>query len=159
MNTFVRFPEDLRPEGAPVYGFNECRTRASPEQLWAWLIRATRWPEWYPYAKRVVIETPSHGKLQQGTRFTWTTSGVRVVTTVEEFVPYERLSWRGRGVGALGYHGFVLLPDGSGTRIVTEEVQRGLLPWLGRALIRKGLLRYHQVWIEQLAKRAEHGSP
>lgn len=89
---------------------NELETEVAPERIWRWLVHARRWPEFYADASHVRVPTP---ELAPGTRFTWRTLGVSVTTVVEEFVPNERLAWRGTGLlGAKGYHAWVFEPRG-----------------------------------------------
>jgi hypothetical protein len=153
----VRFPDAARPERSPVYAYNEIDVNAPPERVWAWLVRATRWPEWYANARDVHVE--GGAELVPGRRFDWITFGVRVHTVVEEHVPGERLSWSGRGLGASAYHGWVIVPRAGGCRVITEETQRGLVASVGRRWLRRGLRRWHQRWLEGLAARAEAGAP
>jgi hypothetical protein len=156
----VVFPEGKRPDESPIYTHNEFTIDAPPEQIWAWLIRAQRWPEWYGNAKDIDIEGGSQD-LALGTMFHWTTSGVRVHTRIDEFVPNRRLSWSGLPVlGATAYHGWVITPrEGGGCVVVTEETQQGILPSVGRLYFRPRLVQWHQRWLEGLAKMAARGNP
>ena len=95
-----------------------------------------------------------HGGGEQlglGTRFHWTTFGIRAHTVITEYVPNERLSWSGKGLGATAYHGWVIQACEGGCIVVTEETQQGFAVGLGRALLRRGLLKWHQRWLEGLA--------
>jgi len=156
----VVFPEGKRPHESPIYTHNELEVDAPPEQVWAWLVRAQRWPEWYGNAKDIDIEGGSPD-LALGTMFHWTTFGVRVHTRIEELVPNRRLSWSGKGLlGATAYHGWVILPrEGGGCIVITEETQQGIVPSAGRFFLRSGLLEWHQKWLVGLAKMAANGSP
>jgi hypothetical protein len=86
--------------------------------------------------------------------FTWTTFGIRVRTRVEVFEAGRALAWRGDQRIGHGMHTWSLEPIGSRCRVVTEEVQRGFLPSLGRWYIRAGLRKWHQRWLEGLRDRA-----
>jgi hypothetical protein len=154
----VSFPEWALPERSPVYAFNELVLEAPPERVWPWLIRAVRWPEWYGNARNVHIEG-DRNDLVMGVRFDWTTFGIRAHTKIEELVPERRLSWSGRGVGATAYHGWVIAPQGTGSRVITEETQQGLVASAGRWFLRRGLLTWHQRWIEGLGTMAASGLP
>ena len=146
----VRFPDNAKPERSPVYAFNEIDLDVSPERLWPWLLRAVRWPEWYANARDVEIDGGGED-LALGSRFSWTTFGVRVHTIIEEFVPNERLAWSGKGLGSAAYHGWVIArrPDG-GSHVITEETQRGFVASAGRWMLRGGLHKWHQRWLEGL---------
>ena len=94
------------------------------------------------------------GPLALGTTFHWNTFGVRVHTVVEEFEPPHRLAWSGKAFGTSAYHGWVLEADGEGTRIVTEETQRGVVASVARLYLRRALHKHHQRWLEGLARVA-----
>lgn len=158
-STVTHWPPDCLPERSPIYTWNELTLSISPELAWSWLIRAPLWPNWYSNSKRVVLENAAGPDLAVGTWFSWTTFGVRVRTVVEEFVPYERLAWRGKGLGAAGYHAWYLEPRPQGCHVITEETQHGLIPSLGRWVLRPGLLHYHQKWLEGLERMGQTGFP
>jgi hypothetical protein len=156
--TAIRWPADFRPDIAPVHSHNVLEIDAPAAVVWAWLVRAQRWPEWYRNCRSLRMEDGS-AELTLGTHFIWTTLGVRVDTTVEEFEPPLRLAWRGHTVGGRGYHAWLLEPRGEGCRVTTDECQRGLLPWLARALLRRALIRAHDAWLADLARIARTGPP
>jgi len=153
----ILWPPDLDPAVASFHVRNELQTELAPERIWPWLVRAERWPELYAGASHV--RTPS-ATLAMGTRFTWRTLGVSVTTVVEELVPNERLAWRGTGIlGTRAYHVWVLERRGTGAYLVTEETQRGFIPSLFRARLKRTLLDQHQRWLEGLVWAAALGSP
>lgn len=145
----VGFPEGKRGEQSPVFTRNELFVSVSPDHVWQRLTDAKDWPRWYANAKNVEID--GGDRLAPGRTFHWTTFGVRVHTTVEEFVPNHRLSWSGKGLGSSAYHGWVIEEREGGSFVVTEETQQGLIPGLCRHFLRRGLLRWHQVWLEGIA--------
>jgi hypothetical protein len=157
--TVTRWPADMRPEDVPVWGYNAIDTASDPRHVWAWLIRAARWPEWYPHCRHLVFDTTVGPDLAPGVRFSWNTLGVRVHTVVEEWRPYERLAWRGAVPGGVGYHAWVIEPRAGGCRIITEETQRGVVPSMGRWYIRRALRNAHDIWLARLADRARNGPP
>ncbi len=157
--TTVRWPDDARPEGAALHAVNVLEAEVTPEAVWPWLVRAARWSEWYANCRNLRFEGGSGPDLHLGDHFTWRTFGVPVATVVTELVPFERLAWRGRGLGATGYHAWVIERAGTGVRLITEETQRGLVPRLGHPLLRRGLHRWHQRWLEGLARVARLGPP
>jgi hypothetical protein len=156
-NAGVTFPEGYRPDQSPVFARNELFVPAPAERVWAWLLRAERWPEFYGNAKNVEIEGGSDLKL--GTLFHWTTFGFRAHTTITELVPNERLSWRGKGLGASAYHGWVIRPCEGGCYVITEETQQGFIVRILRATLRNGLEKWHQLWLEGLSRVALRGLP
>lgn len=154
----VIFPEGQRPDESPVFTRNELTIAAPPERIWAWLVRAGRWPEWYANARNVQIDGGAND-LALGTMFHWTTFGVRVHTVIREFVPNQRLAWSGKGLGSSAYHGWVITPCDGGCVVVTEETQGGVIPSVCRRFLRSGLLKWHQRWLEGLAEMASNGTP
>ena len=154
----VYWPPDLRPENSPVYSYNELEIGvAEAELIWSWLIRAESWSSWYPNCKDLRILKDEGPNLEAGSEFDWTTFGVRVKTRVDKFIPYEALSWRGSGLGAEGYHIWIIEPLKYSYKVITEEVQRGFVPYVGRYPIKKLLLKYHQIWLEGLARMVRSG--
>lgn len=155
----LNWPADLRPEDVPVYTYNEILIPADAERIWAWLIRAASWPSWYANCRNLEFLTGSGPDLAPGALFAWTTFGVRVKTAVQEFLPLQRLAWRGTAPGGEAYHGWLILPQSGGCRVITEETQKGMVPSIGRFFLRRGLLREHQKWLEGLSRMSRGGPP
>ncbi len=155
----LSWPAGLHPDETPVYTLNALDIPAPAEHVWAWLIRAARWPEWYGNCGNVRFLSGAAPDLAAGTEWGWTTFGVPVRTTVTEFEPPARLAWLGGALGAQGYHGWLIERTGAGCRVVTEETQRGFVPSIARWYLRRGLLREHQNWLEGLSRMARSGSP
>jgi len=151
MNPTAEWPAGFEPRTAPVYARNEIRTGLTAEQLWPALVTATRWPQWYPHARRVSI-TGGGEALTASSRFSWTTLRVRVRTQVTEFEPARRLAWTGSGPGGSGYHRWIFTPATDGCLVVTEEVQIGLLPRLAAGRLHRTLQANHQRWLEELVE-------
>jgi hypothetical protein len=151
---WTRWPDDLRPEGAPVYARNELAIAAPAEAVWAHLVAAESWPSFYANAKDVTIAGDAGPDLALGTVFRWKTFGVRVETRVEVCEPCTALAWRGDQRIGRGFHTWLLAPTPTGCVVVTEEVQRGIVPSAARWYLRRGLRRWHQKWLEGLAQRA-----
>ena len=154
------WPPGHAPEGAAVFAHNELRMSVPPERVWAWLVRADRWNEYYGNAHWVrIVNGPGPG-LAPGTTFKWVTFNAPITSTVIEFEPYTRIGWDFRGLlGARGYHRWLLEPSGDGCRVVTEETQRGWAIRLVAPLMRSQLLKQHQRWLEALERVAAAGEP
>lgn len=130
-----------------------------PEVAWAWLVRAVRWPEWYPNSANVRLVDASGPDLQAGTVFRWKTFGASLTSEVVEFVPGERLAWNARGVGIWAYHAWLFQEVEGGCRVLTEETQHGWLCRLGNLLFPNRMFKFHQIWLEQLRRKAQEGLP
>ena len=81
-----------------------------------------------------------------------------VTSRVLVFDPPREVMWDARGV-LTAYHGWTIDGDGAGSRVVTEETQRGLLPRVTWWYLRPMLERGHQGWVESLKRMAERGDP
>ncbi len=154
----ICWPERYDPSRAPVHVANEVETPAPPEAVWAWLVRASLWPSWYPNASNVVLAGGA-AELALGVSFMWRTFGVAIRSTVVEFGPCERIAWNAFGLGVDAYHAWLLTPIPSGTRILTEETQYGWAARAGAALFPKRMWNGHRLWLERLAERARAGPP
>jgi uncharacterized protein YndB with AHSA1/START domain len=155
----IKWPERFHPSRAPIHVVNELLIPAPPERVWAWLIRAPLWPTWYPNSHDVRLSDRPQTSLRLGTMFTWRTFGVRVKSTVQEFVPNERLAWNARSLGVDAHHAWLLLPRSSGTHVITEETQYGALARLQKLFLPRRMKRGHQLWLEKLSAQAQSGMP
>ena len=155
----IKWPERYHPSRAPIHVVNELTIPAPCEQVWAWLIRAPLWPSWYSNASDIRLIDRPHSELRLGTLFTWRTFGVKLKSTVQEFVPCERLAWNGRGLGVDAYHAWLLLPRASGTHVITEETQYGALARLQSIFTPGRMKRGHQIWLEKLSANVQSGPP
>lgn len=153
----IDWPECYRPENTAVHVRNEILIDAPPGLVWAWLIEATRWPEWYPNARDVRLPD-GRTRLYPGAVFDWRTFGFPVHSTVREFVPEERIGWDGHGIGLDVYHAWLLVPRDRGTWVLTEENQNGFGARLQSLFAPHRMSKWHQVWLERLRERAESGT-
>lgn len=138
---------------------NETRVDAAPERVWAWLVRASSWPQWYPNAKHVRVTGGDGRTLTMGTEFRWRTFGVAIRSTVIEFEAPQRIAWTAFGLGVDACHAWLIEPVAGGTRILTEETQHGWAARLNTLFMPDRMGHYHQVWIENLGRQAALGSP
>ncbi len=154
MSEAIHWPERYSPANSPVHCINELEISAPPQAIWAQLIRAAEWPDWYANSAKVRIEGGARD-LSSGARFTWRTFGVDLTTEVLEFVPGERIAWLAKASGVAAYHAWLITPTAAGCRVLTEETQHGLIARVGRLIFPSRMERWHQVWLEGLAMRAK----
>jgi uncharacterized protein YndB with AHSA1/START domain len=154
----IHWPEKYSPDRTKVHVRNQLEMRVPSEVVWAWLIRAGLWPTWYRNSKRVVIEG-GEPDLRPGSKFRWTTFGVRLDSKVEEFVPGERLAWSARATGIDAYHAWLIENRPSGCYVLTEETQNGWLARLSNVLRPRNMSMQHQNWLEGLQRKAAEGLP
>ena len=150
----ILWPDGFAPEACLLHARNELSIAASAERVWDVLVRAAEWPSWYANCRRLRFEDGSGPDLEADTRFTWTTFGARVASTVVEFEPPFRLAWSASALGSRGHHAWLLIPTRDGCRVVTEETQKGWGIRIIRVPLRRGLLRQHQIWLEGLSSLA-----
>ena len=76
--------------------------------------------------------------------------GATITVTVRVCEPPYALDWEGGAAGVHAYHAWLLEPNDEGTRVRTEETERGPLSWLFRWFIGNALHRAHEDWLESL---------
>jgi hypothetical protein len=154
----IKWPGEYSQKNVDVHVSNSLKMSVSADVVWAWLIRASLWPEWYSNSSNVIIED---GKLELGlgTKFRWKTFGLNMESKVEEFVPCERLAWTARGSGINAYHAWLIEKRGSGCDVLTEENQKGILARLNKMFMPNNMQKYHQLWLEGLYAKAKSGMP
>jgi hypothetical protein len=155
----ILWPSGYDPEKSPIHVHNEIAISAPPDILWAWIIRAQLWPTWYSNSANIRFLNGKPPDLALGTKFRWKTFGVTIVSTVLEFVPYERLAWDAHGNGLDAYHAWLIQKTENGGQVVMEETQRGWLNRLAKALRPKQVEQQHQIWLEHLSEKAKSGLP
>lgn len=155
----VQWPPHYTPGNCPVHVRNELAMDVAPETVWAWLVCARRWPEWYKNASDVQYLEGGSDDLAKGTRFRWKTFGVTIESTVLELVPGQRIGWDAHGLGVDAYHAWVLRRTALGCHLLTEETQHGWLARLGNLLMPNRMHRFHQLWLESLRDKAGKGPP
>jgi uncharacterized protein YndB with AHSA1/START domain len=156
----TRWPERYLPAKSAVFVRNDIEIAAPPEHVWAWLLRAQLWPEWYANSADIHFLSHTGPDRRDRSRFRWRTFGVRITSKVLEFDPCARLAWDAHGIGVSAYHTWTLTrkPDGA-THVLTEETQNGWLARLSKRLMPTRLHDRHQEWLEGLAAKAESGPP
>ncbi len=138
---------------------NEHEVAAPPEVVWKWLCRADLWPTWFARSRDVRFEGGPAPELGPGSRIVWQMLGATIRVTVTLCEPPRLLDWEGGANGVHAYHAWRLDPVAGGTRVRTEETERGPLPWLLRWYLRGALHGAHQDWLASLAGVARNGPP
>lgn len=157
--TAVRFPDQALPEASAFLARNEIQIEAPPERVWAWLVRPDLWPSYYSNARFVRHLGGPWPEVELGSRWRWLTFGALITSELVEAEPHRRLAWSARGLGAHGHHGWVLEPQDGGTHVITEETQRGWGIALVKPALRPLMVRYHQRWLDGLARVAASPPP
>jgi uncharacterized protein YndB with AHSA1/START domain len=156
----IRWPERHRPEDSSFLAVNEIQIAAPVERVWAWLTRPDLWPSYYGNARLVRHREGPWPEVGLGTRFRWLTFGVIVQSEIVEYEPeLGRVAWSARELGASGHHGWLLDERDGGTLVRTEETQRGPAMAVIKPVMKPLMLRFHQRWLEGLARVAAEGPP
>ena len=155
----IRWPSGHEPDGAALHAVNHLDVDASAERVWAWLQRPELWPRFYSNARLVRHLDGPWPEVALGSRFRWLTFGTFVTSEIVEHEPPRRLAWTARELGGRGYHAWVIEHCEGGCAVHTEETQRGWGIRLARPLLQRGMVRFHQRWLEGLARAAEEGAP
>jgi uncharacterized protein YndB with AHSA1/START domain len=134
---------------------NEIEIKAPPGVVWDILIHAEDWPAWYAGATKVSVKNSAAGRLAPDSVLGWNTMGLQFESRIREFVPPVRLSWESRKAAITGYHAWLIIPTPDGCKVITEESQHGFLAVMQKIFIPQKLRRLHDVWLEELKKKAE----
>lgn len=114
---------------------------APPHRVWNLLRHIERWHQWN-LAVRVLKAQPMINPM----RFCWKASGIRFHSEIVAERPTRTLQWKSVGRGIVARRSWMLLPEGSGTRVITHAEAEGLAlcirPEATQRLLR---LRTHQL--------------
>lgn len=155
----VNWPQQYDPRISAIYALNDIDIKAPPTTVWQLLVDAQNWSSYFPPEDQVRILS-GESELQLGTHYSRVTVGYPMSLVVTECVRNERLAWAttvdGDATGSTAYHGWVITPTADGCHLLTEETQQGdfFLDAIGRQHP-GALYRYHQDWVERLARAAE----
>ena len=150
----IAWPDRYAPERVAARVSNEITIAAPPAVVWAWLIGAAAWPDWYPNSRQVRIDGGKTA-LSAGVSFGWRTFGVSVRSTVREFVVGERIAWDGRGMLLDVYHAWLIEKRPGGCWVLTEENQNGVAARLQAVLMPQRMYHGHALWLARLKAQAE----
>ncbi|MEO7194077.1 MAG: SRPBCC domain-containing protein [Pseudonocardiaceae bacterium] len=163
VSKFDQWPRDEQPRGAPVFTHNERIIPASPERVWNLLVDAQGWSEFYANAWFVELADPQQRDLRSGSVFRWVTFGMPMTSLVDPCKRPLLIGWRWHSRwwsrGAHGYHIWLLESHEQGTRVVTEETNRGVVPSLLYPVIQPLLWLAHNYWLRQLARQVRVREP
>lgn len=154
MDDGIRWPAGYAPADCPVYVVNHIDIAASPSVVWAHLVRAADWPDWYANSSNVHLSDGGRD-LSANATFRWRTFGVGLDTVVQEWVENERIAWLATSFGVRAYHAWLIVPSGGGCRVITEETQHGFVARTGAVLFPSRMHDWHQKWLEGLKARSE----
>ncbi|PTL77224.1 SRPBCC domain-containing protein [Vitiosangium sp. GDMCC 1.1324] len=126
---------------------------APPEKIWSILIDGRSWPEWDPSCDKI------EGRIAAGETlkaFTKLSPGRAFPVKVAEFVPGQKMTWKGGMPLGLfkGVRTFTLTPKGDKTEFTVHEVFSGpMLALIGGSI--PDMTEAFANFAEGLKKRAE----
>jgi uncharacterized protein YndB with AHSA1/START domain len=150
----IHWPDGLEPRNADVFVHDEAWINAPVDIVWANLIDAAAWPTWYANSANVRI-AGTRETLTPGTKFQWTTFGVTVESTVDTFEPGRELGWTKATPSSSVHHAWALVPEQGGTRVITEEAQKGPAAIKFRLEQPSATFNGHDWWLSALKARSE----
>jgi uncharacterized protein YndB with AHSA1/START domain len=150
----IHWPAGLEPKSVDVFVHNEGWIDAKPEVVWANLVDATQWPSWYSNAADVRL-SGNAALLANGVSFDWKTFGFPLTSTVDVFEPNRELGWSVANPSFLVHHAWLLVPERGGTRVVTEETQKGADAIRFRLEQPNAMYDGHDWWMSALKARSE----
>jgi len=150
----IHWPRGLEPRNVDVFVHNEGWIHAPPEVVWANLIDAAQWPTWYSNAANVRIDGGA-AKLAKGVSFAWTTFGFPIRSTVDIFEPGREIGWNVDNPQFKVHHAWLLVPERGGTRVITEEAQKGADAIKFRLEQPNAMYDGHDWWMSALKARSE----
>ncbi|MGE7993453.1 SRPBCC family protein [Pseudomonas sp. NPDC089554] len=147
----IHWPDGFSPKEADLFAHNEINVDASCAVVWEHIVAAQDWQRWYPNASLVKLPAGA-SKLESSSVFQWRTFGFDIESKIVEFEPRKRMGWFGYVPGKAPnfYHTWYLVPEGSGCRVVTEEVGKGADAQKFREMDESTLHRGHALWLEDL---------
>lgn len=151
----IRWPARYEPKKATFFVSNTIEIAAPPQTVWNVLIDVESWPQWYAGAKNLSLTSSVPGKLTPDAVLAWNIMDLDFISTVKEFDPPYRLSWESRKSTIQGYHTWLLIPTETGTKVVTDESQFGILAWLQGIFIPSKLSKLHDETLAKIKVLAE----
>jgi uncharacterized protein YndB with AHSA1/START domain len=150
----IHWPRGLEPQNVDVFVHNEGWIGAPPDVVWTNLIDATQWPSWYANSADVRIDG-GQPRLAQGVAFDWKTFDFPIRSTVDVFEPNREIGWSVDNPAFQVHHAWVLVPERGGTRVITEEGQKGADAIRFRLEQPNAMYDAHDWWMSALKARSE----
>lgn len=151
----ISWPPKFHPSKSRFYVHNEIMINASPATVWAILIDALVWENWYKGAKNIRFVDTSHKQLQANSVMNWQTMGLKFRSTIKEYEPNRLLAWESVKKSIQGYHVWLIIPTANGCKVITDESQNGWLTFLEKTFQRNKLKKLHDVWLTEMKRKAE----
>lgn len=149
------WPESYLPQKSNFFVHNEIEINAPAEKVWAILIDALKWSEWYVGASELSFINIKDSLLGANVSFKWKTMGLNFKSTIQDFIPNKLLAWESKKSSIQGYHIWLIVPTSNGCKVITDEAQNGLLSTMEKIFQPNKLKRLHDIWLSELKNKAE----
>lgn len=144
-------PSENIHKNAPVKTVQTIIINAPPEKVYQLMCNVNQWGRWYSD-----VQEPSlSGAFQKGNSFDWKTGGLTIHSTIHTAVPYQKIGWSGRALGAFAIHNWTFTPLQNHTEVKIEESMEGWLVQLMPQKFQHGLEQSLQLWLTHLKTEAE----
>lgn len=120
---------------APVQAGNQIEIDAPVDLAWKILADIPNWPKWQKAVSKAIV----HGKVEEGTAFSWKAGGLNFKSSIHTARPSAEFGWTGVTFGASAIHNWTFEGNGARTIVRVEESLEGLFPWLLKGYFRKNL--------------------
>lgn len=151
----INWPENYEPSKSKFYVHNEIEINAKAEVVWAILMNALQWPNWYEGAKNVSFLTQKDTIINANSIFKWETMGLKFESTIQQFEPNKLLAWESKKKSIQGFHVWLIVPTEKGCKVITDESQNGWLTFFEKTFQPKKLKALHDVWLKELKIKSE----
>lgn len=148
----------------PIEVRNEAVIPAPAERVWDLLADVERWPSWYRACRWVRVESTegaaSTSSKARPVSFRWKAHPIALRSTVVASDRPRSFAFEAdaRGLHAERTFTFRPTPDGLSTRVVSHEIQVGLLPRMGRVFLGPRLRKANQAFFADLARTVSRGA-
>ncbi|MEU2349235.1 SRPBCC family protein [Modestobacter sp. NPDC049651] len=136
---------------APVLAHHEIDVAAPLDVVWSLHTDVNAWPGW----QTDITEAHLEGPLERGTSFAWSSSGLRVTSTVYALTDRARVLWGGTANGITGIHEWLFEETPAGTHVVTNESFSGGLVSANPQMAQQMLDASLAGWLDSLKRAAE----
>ena len=136
---------------APVLAHHEIEIYAPAETVWDIHVHVNEWPSWQADIADAALEGP----FETGARFTWTSYGFTVTSTVYSLDECARILWGGTADGITGIHEWTFRIIPRGVHVTTTESFSGPPVEADAAALQELLDTSLVSWLAQLKAEAE----
>jgi len=118
---------------APVIAQHQIDIAAPLATVWDLHINVDDWPQW----NHEITAAELDGEFAPESRFTWTSWGFTVTSTINAVEAHRRTLWGGAAQGIMGIHEWLFEETPTGVHVVTNESFAGAVQSLGRRVARQ----------------------